>query len=189
MSNANPHDRVGKDMEGFPRQAKVVIIVAAWLTVAFIGLSWMIIKSELAPRRASAVSAIRQCARAQLVYAEDNSERLPPAPRWIDSMKNQNLNPSIFQPRLKRGDGDRYAFASNTPLGAMILSQLEAPESMGLVFATTKDERNANDNFSTLRWGVLGTGTFVAFADGSSKYIEPGQRLGSSSLNGPLRSR
>lgn len=164
----------------------ILLIVGVCTVTLLAGFVWALDNSNTVAHRTNAMSGLKQCAALILAYAESNDERLPIASRWMDSVVTPATNREIFVVSLKRGQGDRYAFAFNEVLGAKRLPDFETPESIGMLASTTKNERNATDNFESVNWEVWGGVSLVAMVDGSVRKLRHGERLGPSPWNGSL---
>src|SRR6266496_2799744 len=135
-----------------------------WLVRALLGggcaivVLWgigLLIGSALLPLRllgqsATCQSNLFRLTRAQLVYAEDYSERLPAAEGWMDRIlpfvvEERRLHcPSVSQP----GE-DRYGYGLNQKLGGAVRSKIEKPDETPLCYDSEDLKRSAFDSFAS----------------------------------------
>lgn len=162
----------------------IQIIVGGCSVLAAIIFAYpMFAQAREAAHKAPTLAAFKQIAVGMLVYTTDFDETLPLATAWEDS-----LSPYIKSGAVGLVGEANFSKAFNQPLGGLSLSAVELPQEVGMIFESTKTERNATDNFESVRYSQRESGLFcfVAYVDGHSKPIRQNSPVGDSDLNGPL---
>lgn len=121
-------------------------------------------------RTTQCMNNLRQLSLAMLAYAADYDDRLPPAPRWSDSIAARIRDPITFRcPSVPPG---KFGYAMNSRLSRQTMSKLENGHAIPLLYDSSNLERNAHDAFSSLpsppRHGRVNN---VAYADGHVRAV------------------
>ena len=97
------------------------------------------------------IQRLKTLAQATELYAGDNSEKLPLASVWMDSLSNRvteadfNLGTTFLPPK------PGYHVAMNSDLNGKSLAELDSKNKYCLFFISYKTERNANDALHSIR--------------------------------------
>ncbi|MCS7301631.1 MAG: DUF1559 domain-containing protein [Fimbriimonadales bacterium] len=99
-------------------------------------------------RATQCMSNLKQLSLAMLTYAADYDDRLPPAPRWSDSIAARIRDPITFRcPSVPPG---KFGYAMNSRLSHQRISELVDSHTTPLLYDSSNLERNAHDAFSSL---------------------------------------
>lgn len=151
--------------------AVVLQLVAAFLLIVVFGP-----KRQDSPPRCQA--NLRRIITSMALYAQDNDDRYPSAPSWMNAMVPYDRDSSAFRcPYLGYSDLFAFGYAFNSSLSQAPRSGLTNPSAMPVVYDSSRIRRNANDAVSSLPNpprhrgridGITGMawGNNVAFADG-----------------------
>lgn len=128
-------------------------------------------------KKSMALSNLKQCAAAFLVYAVDNNEHLPPADKWMDVLKpyvkdEEKLKSPLATPDITTD----FEFAFREEFSLKPLKDFAEPDLQVMLFDSTILTRNAHSGLETMpkpgRYGKgKDAGNLVAFIDGHVKFV------------------
>ena len=110
-------------------------------------------------------------------YTQLHDDRLPDAGHWMDEiapyLPNQTYFHDISDPASRK-----YSYAYNSALSHQLLHALDDPDSIVMVFETTKNSRNASDTGQSVPHpGKHESGTNCVFASGLVQWQKDGTPL------------
>ncbi|MEX2242242.1 MAG: hypothetical protein WD716_00185 [Fimbriimonadaceae bacterium] len=121
------------------------------------------------------LSNLKMLAIANIMYAYDYDERLPPAEAWMDVLGPYTKNEQLFHdPSIKDRKPDEHGLAFFEPLSGIDTRTVLDPDKVPLMFQSVLMGRNAHSDLSTLpavpRNGKV---NYVALLDGHVKGFPP----------------
>lgn len=134
-------------------------------------------------------SNLKQIELALMHYVQNHGYHFPDAERWVNEIAPYIKDASIFHDPASRADS-KYSYAFNRNLSGLPLSKLtkNTPESVVMVFDSTKSTKNASDTGQSLPSpGRHSGGNDFLFADGHVKWLRGGQSLFGISDNLPAK--
>lgn len=99
---------------------------------------------------------IRQVDTGLQMYAQDYDTRFPIASSWMDSLvpyvdhSGTNGKTAFRCPTVAKADPKGFGYAYNSGVSGAALAKIAAPESMPIVYDSSKLERNATDAVASL---------------------------------------
>ena len=174
------------------RRPDAVSVVATTLTLSIPVLGsifWFLIRPILnqpkdKAQTAACLSNMKSLGAAQMLYAQDYDEKLPPAALWMDAtftyIKNWQTYrcPSVESsnaPSRPTEDLSSYGYAYNSDLSHVGLSRIKNIETAILVFESDKLIRNATDPLFSVPFPARHLAhrvNHVVFTDGHAKSKE-----------------
>jgi hypothetical protein len=157
--------------------------VVVWSIVAacFVGIG-VLAYPFFAPARAtddhppSCVSHLKLCMMAQLIYAGDFDDHLPPCTTWMGATFPYSKNDGIYHcPDLKDAKKDEYGYAMNVAMSRVRTVDINKPELEPVLFDSLLLARNACSGFYGFP-DPKQRKTVVAYSDGHVKVIPEGKR-------------
>jgi hypothetical protein len=129
-------------------QVMVVVIVVVILAVVLFPLFSM---GHRPPPGVPCLSNLKQIGMGMLVYASDEGDRLPPAPKWMDEISPHIHSRQILRcPVVKKQSSEGYGYAFNRHLEASKLGALKSPSEVPLAYDSINLARNAADFVTSL---------------------------------------
>ena len=130
--------------------------------------------ARLQPKKAAALSNVKQLDLAALMYSNDADDRYPSAGIWMDLILPYVKDKGIFHaPGLP--DPDVFGVAFRRSLSRVKTDDVEQPATTVVVFDSTDTRWNANGELNLLpQPGRYGDHNVVSFVDGTVKVIPAG---------------
>lgn len=123
----------------------------------------------------SITSTLKQLGLANIMYAGDHDDRMPPKEAWMDAIFPYTKNEALYHdPTIKDAGKEPYGIAFFSPLSLLDIETLEAHEDVPLVFQSRLRTRNASSQLSTLpNPPRFEKGNVVGFLDTHTKMMPP----------------
>jgi hypothetical protein len=116
--------------------------------VLFLGLYPFPQNRHPSPRGMHCLVNLKQTMVAQLMYATDHGERLPPCQTWMDATSPYTKGEAIFHsPDLKDATEDQYGFAMNVQMSLIQIEKDANPAESPVLFDSLLLVRNACSGF------------------------------------------